>query len=136
MEFLSAPDLGLTGLFLSSFMAATLLPGGSEAVLFALVKLHPQQTGIALLLATLGNTLGGTITYAMARSLPHKILPERLVWIRHWGTPALIFAWAPFFGDAICAAAGWLRLPVLASIFWMALGKGIRYGFIALGAGI
>jgi len=134
MEFLTTPEAGLLGLFVSSFLAATLLPGGSEAVLFALVRLHPDQTVAALLLATFGNTLGGMTTYAMARLLPQKVAPARLATLQRWGTPALVWAWAPLVGDALCAAAGWLRLPPLASALWMALGKGLRYGFVAAGA--
>lgn len=128
------PEAGLLGLFIASFLAATLLPGGSEAVLFALVRLHPEQTAIALLLATLGNTLGGMTTYAMARLLPQKVAPARLATLQRWGAPALVLAWAPLVGDALCAAAGWLRLPPLASALWMALGKGLRYAFVAAGA--
>jgi membrane protein YqaA with SNARE-associated domain len=134
MEFLSSPEAGLAGLFLASFLSATLLPGGSEAVLFGLLRLHPEQLASALILATVGNTLGGMTTYAMARLLPQKVAPAKLETLRRWGTPALILAWAPLIGDALCAAAGWLRLPPLASSLWMALGKGLRYAFIAAGA--
>lgn len=134
MEFLSSPEAGLAGLFLASFLSATLLPGGSEAVLFGLLRLHPEQLASALILATVGNTLGGMTTYAMARLLPQKVTPAKLETLRRWGTPALILAWAPLVGDALCAAAGWLRLPPLASSLWMALGKGLRYAFVAAGA--
>lgn len=142
MDFLLTPEAaqwGLFGLFLSAFLSATLLPGGSEVVLFALIKLHPEQTAAAFILATLGNTLGGMTTYWMARLLPepkdsaksHKYLALA----RHWGAPVLILAWAPIIGDALCAAAGWLRLPILPSTLWMALGKAARYGAIIAGAG-
>jgi membrane protein YqaA with SNARE-associated domain len=139
MEFLAAPDaatLGLLGLFLSSFLAATLLPGGSEAVLFALLKLHPEQAVQALILATLGNTLGGMTTYGMARLLPEKKLPEKSAVVARHGAPILILAWAPIVGDALCAAAGWLRLPWLPCALWMALGKGLRYGVVMAGTSL
>jgi membrane protein YqaA with SNARE-associated domain len=135
MEFLATPEAGLLGLFLSSFLAATLLPGGSEAVLFALLKLHPEQAVPALALATLGNTLGGMTTYGMARLLPERKLPEKSAVVARHGAPILILAWAPIVGDALCAAAGWLRLPWLPCVLWMALGKGLRYVFVAAGAG-
>lgn len=58
MDFLASwitPEAGLIGLFLGSFLgsflSATVLPGDAEALLFALVKLHPQQMLPALLLA-------------------------------------------------------------------------------------
>jgi membrane protein YqaA with SNARE-associated domain len=139
MEFLATPEaanLGLLGLFLSSFLAATLLPGGSEAVLFALLKLHPEQAVPALILATLGNTLGGLTTYGMARLLPEKKLPEKSAVVARHGAPILILAWAPIVGDALCAAAGWLRLPWLPCALWMALGKGLRYCVVMAGASL
>jgi len=34
--------LSLSGVFLSSFLGATLLPGGSEAVLFGVLKSEPR----------------------------------------------------------------------------------------------
>jgi len=66
MEFFFSPAASLTSLMAASFLAATLLPGGSEAVFLAVVLLHPEQSTSALLLATLGNTLGGMTTYALA----------------------------------------------------------------------
>jgi membrane protein YqaA with SNARE-associated domain len=137
VEFLASPEaanLGLVGLFVSSFLAATLLPGGSEVVLFALLKLHPDQAVPAFLLATLGNTLGGMSTYGLARLLPEKKLPEKSAMVARHGAPILILAWAPIVGDALCAAAGWLRLPWLPCALWMALGKGLRYGVVMAGA--
>ena len=137
MDYLFSADGSLLGLCLSSFLAATLLPGGSEAVLFAVVRLHPEQTAAALALATIGNTLGGMSTYLLARRLPEKAIERRfakhLPAIRRYGTATLLFAWAPIIGDALCAAAGWLRLNWLLSIFWMALGKFGRYLLVVLG---
>jgi membrane protein YqaA with SNARE-associated domain len=134
MEFLASPEAGLTGLFISSFLAATLLPGGSEVVLFALLKLHPEQAVPAFLLATLGNTLGGMTTYGMARLLPERTVPQKSAVVARLGAPILLLAWAPIVGDALCAAAGWLRLPWLPCALWMALGKGLRYGVVMAGA--
>lgn len=121
---------GLAGLFAASFLSATLLPGGSEAVLFALVRAHPGEIAAALALASLGNTLGGMSTYALARCAPDRIVPARLDAVRRWGAPVLLLAWAPVAGDALCAAAGWLRLPWVACASWMALGKFARYAVV------
>ena len=62
----------LAGLAASAFLAATLLPGGSEAVFAALVALRPELTPAALLVATAANTAGGMSTYALGRLLPRK----------------------------------------------------------------
>ena len=130
-------EAGLWGLFLSSFLAATILPGGSEALLFALLKLHPDELWPALGLATLGNTLGGMTSYACGRWLPGwqklehaKGLPR----LRHWGSPILLLAWAPLIGDALCIGAGWLRLDWRACAAFMAIGKFFRYWLVAQGA--
>lgn len=129
-HWLVGPQAGLAGLFVASFLAATLLPGGSEAVLFAVVRLHPEQAAAAVALATVGNTLGGMTTYWMGRALPQHLAPQRAALARRWGPPVLLLAWLPLVGDALCAAAGWLRLPVLASTLWMAVGKAARYGLV------
>ena len=124
------PDASLFGLFVASFLAATLLPGGSEVVLFAVVRLHPEQALPALALASIGNTLGGMTTYGMARALPQQLAARPLALARRWGAPILVCAWAPLIGDALCVAAGWLRLPWLTSMAWMAAGKTLRYSAI------
>ncbi len=134
MEWLNVTaEQGLAGLFLASFLSATVLPGGSEALLWAFLRLRPEQASLALLLATLGNTGGGMVTWWCGRflpkwqrleTLPHK---ERL---ERWGSPALLFSWLPLVGDALCLAAGWLRLNWLPCCMFIALGKLARYGLI------
>ncbi|AJP47439.1 membrane protein [Rugosibacter aromaticivorans] len=138
MDFSFTLQFGLAGLFIAAFLSATVLPGGSELALLALIKLHPEQTEAAFVLATIGNTLGGMTTYWMARALPEPHEPhslQRLALARRWGAPVLLLAWAPVIGDALCAAAGWLRLPWLPGALWMALGKAARYGVVIAGAG-
>ncbi len=128
-------SLSLAALFASSFLAATLLPGGSEAVLFGVLKLDPQQYWPALAVATLGNTLGGMSSYLIGRIVPQRAEIRGLNWIKLYGSPALLLAWVPILGDPLCVAAGWLRVnPWLAALF-MALGKFARYLVIAAVAG-
>ncbi|AKU14171.1 putative inner membrane protein [Azoarcus sp. CIB] len=125
------PDAGLVALFVSSFLSATLLPGGSELVLAGVLSLRPEQLVPALTLATLGNTLGGMSTWGLARLLPRRADTTRLDWVRRHGAPVLLLSWAPVVGDALCAAAGWLRLPWLPCLLWMGVGKLLRYALIA-----
>ncbi len=137
MEFLNfSAESGLWGFFISSFLAATLLPGGSEAVLFALLKLHPAQLWPALLLGTLGNTLGGMTSYACGRWFPQnqKLDSRQRERLQRWGSPILLLAWLPLVGDALCLAAGWLRINGLACSLFMALGKMARYWLVAQSA--
>lgn len=128
---MGASELSLGALFLSSFLAATLLPGGSEAVLFGVLKLDGTLLWPALTLATLGNTLGGMTSYLLGRLLPQRDTLRGLEWVRRYGSAALLLAWAPLIGDALCVAAGWLRLNMLWATLFMALGKFARYLAVA-----
>ncbi len=122
----------LTALFVSSFLAATLLPGGSEAVLFGVLKLHPGELWPALTVATLGNTLGGMSSYLIGRLIPPTKPLKGLDTVRRWGSPALLLSWVPILGDPLCVAAGWLRLNAGWSVLFIALGKFARYWVIAV----
>lgn len=122
----------LTALFISSFLAATLLPGGSEAVLFGVLQLHPDKLWTAIGVATLGNTLGGLSSYLIGRLIPPTKTLKGLAIVQRWGSPALLLSWVPLLGDPLCVAAGWLRLNVMWSALFIALGKFARYWVIAV----
>jgi membrane protein YqaA with SNARE-associated domain len=122
----------LTSLFFSSFLAATLLPGGSEAVLYAVLKSFPETFWPALLLGTIGNTLGGMVTFGMGWMLPQTQQLKHVEKVRKYGTPALVLAWVPLIGDALCLTAGWLRLNWWQAALFMAAGKFARYWVIAV----
>ena len=124
-------DATLWALFGASFLAATLLPGGSEAVLYGVHKLHPDQYWPALGAATLGNTLGGVSSYLIGRIIPQKKDLPGLQAVRKYGSPALLLSWVPLIGDPLCVAAGWLRLNPWLSALFMGLGKFVRYLAIA-----
>lgn len=126
--------LSLWALFASSFLAATLLPGGSEAVLFGVLKVNPQQYWPALAVATLGNTLGGMSSYLIGRLIPQKQTAQNekyLRGLRRYGASALLAAWVPIVGDPLCVAAGWLRVNPWWSAWFMAVGKFARYLVVA-----
>jgi membrane protein YqaA with SNARE-associated domain len=123
----SVPEL--LALFGVSFAAATLLPMPSEAALYGYLMLHPDDAVLAVSVATLGNTLGGMTTYLLGRFLPRgKTFNEKaLRWIGRFGAPATFFAWLPLVGDALSAAAGWLRIRWWAALAFMAAGRLARY---------
>jgi len=126
-------DTSLAALFLAAFVSATVLPANSEVVLIAVLKAYPELAFAAIALATLGNTLGGMTTYGIGRLLPRRKSPEprALAWVRRHGAYALLLSWVPFVGDALCAAAGWLRVSAWASAAAMAVGKLGRYLVVA-----
>lgn len=121
----------LWALFTSSFLAATLLPGGSEAVLYGVLRLHPDETWNAVAVATVGNTLGGLTSYLIGRLIPRTRPMKGLHLLQRYGSVVLLLSWVPIVGDPLCVAAGWLRInPALAVVF-IALGKLARYAVIA-----
>ena len=117
-------------LFTSSFLAATLLPGGSEAVLYGVLRLHPETLWAAIGAATLGNTLGGMTSYLLGRLLPQTRPLRGVEAVRKYGCSALLLAWVPFLGDPLCVAAGWLRVIAACAALFMAAGKFARYGML------
>ncbi len=121
----------LASLFISSLLAATLLPGGSELVLAGVLKLHPGLFWPALFVGTLGNTLGGMITFGMGWLLPQTQQLKHVEKVRRYGTPALLLAWVPLIGDALCLAAGWLRLNPFRAALFMLIGQFARYALVA-----
>jgi membrane protein YqaA with SNARE-associated domain len=125
-------EAGLWLLFSSSFLAATLLPGGSEVVLYGVLKGHPEQFWPALGAATLGNTLGGLSSYLIGRLIPQKKEMTGLAAMRRYGAPALLLSWVPLLGDPLCVAAGWLRVNPWSSAVFIGLGKFARYFALAV----
>lgn len=50
-----------------------------------------------------------------------------MVWLQRFGPKACLVSWLPLVGDPLCAVAGWLRLPFWPCVFYMAIGKFLRY---------
>ena len=132
---------GIWGLFISSFLASTLLPGGSEAVLIYSLIDSEVAPSMLLFIATLGNTLGGLTSWLIGWWLRSKFpgsglkKPEQLralEKIQKHGAPILLLSWVPVIGDPLCVAAGWARIGLLSSLVFIALGKGTRYAAIIL----
>lgn len=133
-------EWGLLGLFLASFLAATVLPFSSEAVLLALASAGAELTGL-FVVATAGNTLGGLTNYAIGRWLPQERV---LRWFRidvaqgkRWenlvrkrGAWAALVCWVPVLGDPIAIALGLFRAPFVPSAVLMCLGKAARYAIL------
>ncbi len=132
---LALPQYSLGTVFVVSFISATLLPLGSEPVVFGLVQLNPELLWPVVLVATLGNTLGGALDWWMGfgahqaiNKYKHSSQHARaLVWLEKLGPKACLLAWLPLVGDPLCAVAGWLRLPFWPCVAYMAIGKFARY---------
>lgn len=121
----------LAGLFLASFAAATLVPLPSEAALFAYLKAFPERTALGIAIATLGNTAGGMTSYLLGRLLPKEPKQKTIHLLRRHGSAFLLLAWLPVVGDALCVAAGWLRIHWLPALCFMTAGRFARYIAVA-----
>ncbi len=110
---------GYTGLGLSAFLGATILPLSSE-VTFTAALLAGLDPGLSLLVASLGNGAAVMLNYGLGRFGRDRLSPktigklapaDRLV--ARWGRPALLLSWLPVIGDPLTIVAGALRVPVL-----------------------
>ena len=135
LALLALPKFGLLTVFVVSTISATLLPAGSEFAVIGLVKLNAAMFWPAVVVATIGNTLGGAISWWMGygaerlyERMKHRELHLRaLDWLRQFGPKACLLSWLPVVGDPLCAIAGWLRLPFWPCVGYMAIGKFVRY---------
>ncbi len=131
LDVLALPEVGLMAVFIVSVVSATLLPMGSEPAVFAVVKANSALFWPTMLVATAGNTLGGIIDYWMGYGAKEAFAKEResrwFGWLRRFGAKTMLLAWLPGIGDPICTLGGWLRLPFWPSVFYMAVGKLLRY---------
>ncbi len=135
MEHLA--EFGYIGLFLSAFLAATILPLSSEVVLSAL--LLNQFNPVSLVtIATLGNVLGSLLNYALGY-WGSTLLARRVLKIseqafmraeqrfQKYGLVSLLFAWVPVIGDPLTVVAGVLRIRLPWFLLLVTAGKLARY---------
>lgn len=129
---------GYIGLFLASFLAATVLPFASEVVFTALILTMGLDPWMCVGVATVGNTLGGLTCYWIGHlgkldwiEKYLKVKKENLdKWIRKFhkhGDWLAFFAFLPAIGDFIAVAAGYLRCNLWIVTVAMFLGKLARY---------
>jgi len=140
-DLLALPEVGLSTILVISFVSATLLPLGSEPAVFALIKINPAMFWPAILVATAGNSLGGALTWWMGFGA-HQVVDKyrhskshvhALRWLERLGPKACLLSWLPLVGDPLCAVAGWLRMPFWPCLFYMAIGKFLRYLTMTVG---
>lgn len=132
--------LPYAALFLSALVAATFVPGSSEAVLLVLLAEGHDPFGLWAV-ATLGNTLGSGANWLVGRFASHfrdrrwfPVRPGRLaqarVWFDRWGALTLLAAWVPGLGDAAMLLAGIVRLDLRLFLLLVGIGKGLRYAVV------
>jgi len=132
--------VGLGGLFVLSFTSATVLPGTSELVFMALALGGEYSASALVVVATVGNALGGITSWGLGRVLSPSDagrpgLARARVVIERFGAPALLASWLPVAGDSLCVVAGWARIGCARALVYIAIGKALRYAALAALAG-
>ncbi|ENO0299938.1 DedA family protein [Enterobacter asburiae] len=128
-------ELSLASLFASSFLSATLLPGNSEVVLVAMLLSGVSQPWLLVLIATMGNSLGGLTNVILGRFFPlrekSRWQEKAVGWLKRYGAATLLLSWMPVIGDLLCLLAGWMRISWGPVLFFLCLGKALRYVLVA-----
>ncbi|PZR13119.1 MAG: hypothetical protein DI532_12375 [Azospirillum brasilense] len=131
------------GLFAAAFVAATLLPAQSEAVLVGLLLAGDHSPTLLVLVASLGNIGGSAVNWLLGRSIDRfrgrrwfpvseRALARAQGWFSRYGSWSLLLAWLPVVGDPLTVAAGVLRVPFCRFLVLVAVGKVGRYAVLAL----
>lgn len=127
--------LSLLSLFASSFLSATLLPGNSEVVLVAMLLSGVSQPWLLVLIATMGNSFGGLTNVILGRFFPlrekSRWQEKAVAWLKRYGAATLLLSWMPVIGDLLCLLAGWMRISWGPVLFFLCLGKALRYVLVA-----
>lgn len=130
-------NLGLLGLFIGTFLAATILPFSSDALYIAVLAATGNAVG-CLLVGTLGNWLGSVLTYWIGWAGKwewiekwFKVKPETMekqkARIDIYGVWLALFAWVPVIGDVLALALGFFKVRPFWTAVLLLIGKGIRF---------
>ncbi|HIF84946.1 MAG TPA: DedA family protein [Flavobacteriaceae bacterium] len=130
-------EWGYLGLFLASFLGATIIPLSSEIVLSFLI-LNGYDFKLSLLIATIGNWLGGLSSYYLGRlgrwetlerffNLKKEKIHHLKTKIDKWGSTLAFLCWLPIIGDPIAVSLGFFRINYILVAIWMLFGKIFRY---------
>ncbi len=135
MEF--AQEWGYLGVFIVSFVAATIFPISPEAIIVVLYS-QGYSAPLMIAVATIGGYLGSLTYYYLAIGGRNLILtrfvtvsPERMekteAWFERWGTIILFFSWVPIIGEPLIIVAGALRVRLSVFTFWVIFGRIVRF---------
>ncbi|MBQ3734879.1 MAG: DedA family protein [Bacteroidales bacterium] len=134
-------DLGLFGLFLGCLLSATVIPFSSESLVAGALLLDYSPWTV-ILVATLGNTIGGMTCYLLGwlckwswiekwLKIKEESLAKAQAKVGKYGSLAALLTWLPVIGDVIAVALGIMRTRIGPTILFMFIGKGLRYMAVA-----
>lgn len=129
------------GLFVTAFVAATILPMQSEAALVGLVLTDAYPVWTLIAVASLGNVLGSVANWLLGRGVERfrsrrwfPVKPAALDraqnWYRRYGKWSLLLSWVPIIGDPLTVVAGVLREPFPIFLLLVTFAKVGRYAVL------
>lgn len=135
-------DWGYIGLFISAFVAGSILPFSSEVVLTVLVQMGADPM-VCLLSASVGNTAGGLVCYGLGYlgnmewierwlKIDKQKMDKVSGFVKRYGAAMGLFGVLPWVGEVIIVLLGLMRANVYITTFTMFIGKFIRYLLIIL----
>ena len=134
-------ELGYLGLFITCFLAATIIPIASEVFLITMLaaKYDPLSS---LFIASTSNTLGSYLNFGIGYignpewlkklRVKQKTIESWKASIQKYGVWLALLSWLPIVGDIIGIALGFFRANIFWSFLFMAIGKFIRYLVVVL----
>ena len=137
---------GYWGMLLTAFLAGSVFPFSSEAVMVGLLATPSIDAWTLVIYAIVGNVLGGMFNYGVGRLGKSewierwlKISPEKMERAKRFmagrGAWMGFFAFVPVLGSAITVTLGLMRANVIISLVSMTIGKLLRYCLLAFGVG-
>ena len=129
-------DFGYLGLFVGSFLAATVVPFSADVLLVGML-VAGGSPWIVIALATTGNFIGGLTSYGIGRigkwewierlGVKPETLERHKAKVDRWGAWLALLSWVPFVGDVFAVALGFYRTKFLPSAIFMLIGKAGRF---------
>lgn len=129
-------DLGYLGLFLGSFLAATIVPFSADVLLVGML-IAGGDMWIVVAVATLGNFIGGLTSYGVGRAgrwewierlgVSREKLERQKSRVDRFGAPIALLSWVPFVGDVFAVALGFYRVRFVPMAIYMFIGKCARF---------
>jgi membrane protein YqaA with SNARE-associated domain len=137
---------GYVGMLVAAFIAGSVFPFSSEAVMVALMAAGLDAWQL-MVYATVGNILGSMFNYGVGRmGRPEwierylHVKPEQmdkaLRFMQGRGAWMGFFAFLPVLGSAISVALGLMRANLVITLVSISIGKALRYILLVYGAGL
>lgn len=130
-------EYGYIGLFIGSLLAATIIPFSSDILLIGMLAAGGDIV-ITVIVATVGNSVGGMISYAMGYfgkwewlerwfKVKRETLEKQKVRIDKYGAWLAFWSWLPFVGDVFAIALGFYKANAKLTAIFMFIGKSVRF---------